>query len=138
MALTDRQLNAICDSLSSGTSLRATCTKMNLPESTVRRWIRDCPEAASSVIRARELGFDSMADQCIEIADAGDLEPQDRRVRIETRIRLLGKWSQRYADRQSVDVGNKPGETLRVDAAVDNVSLVLHLAEALRQQKLIG
>lgn len=47
---------------------------------------------------ARDLGYDALADECLEIADGS--EPADvKRIRIDTRIRLLGKWSQRYSDK---------------------------------------
>lgn len=52
---------------------------------------------------ARELGCDSLADECIEIADDKELDPADRRIRIETRLKLIGKWSQRYGDKLVVD-----------------------------------
>jgi hypothetical protein len=34
-----------------------------------------------------------MADECIKIADDASLDPQDRRVRIDTRLKLIGKWN---------------------------------------------
>lgn len=51
---------------------------------------------------ARELGCDAMADQCIEIADDETLDPAHKRIMVETRIRLIGKWSQRYSDKLMV------------------------------------
>jgi hypothetical protein len=56
-------------------------------------------DAFAHSARARELGCDALADECLEIADNGELDPQDRRIRIDTRIRLIGKWSQRYSDK---------------------------------------
>ena len=34
-----------------------------------------------------------MADECIEIADDKDIDPQHKRFMIDTRIRLIGKWN---------------------------------------------
>lgn len=52
---------------------------------------------------ARELGCDALADECIEIADEPDRDPAEKRIRIDTRIRLIGKWSQRYSDKLTVN-----------------------------------
>lgn len=51
---------------------------------------------------ARELGCDAMADQCIDIADDTTIDPANKRIMVETRIRLIGKWSQRYSDKMTV------------------------------------
>lgn len=97
-ALTD-----ICNELAEGKSLRQICRERGLKESSVRYWLNKDEEAFAQTARARELGCDALADQCIEIADNVTLEPQDRRVRIETRLKLLGKWSQRYSDKLTVN-----------------------------------
>lgn len=53
--------------------------------------------------RAREAGCDALADECIEIADNPLLDAAEKRVRIDTRIRLIGKWSKRYNDKVIVE-----------------------------------
>lgn len=99
--LTTDELLLICDELSAGKSLRGICRDRKLPESSVRRWLAQDAEAMAHSAHARELGCDALADECIEIAD-GDGEPADKRIRIDTRIRLIGKWSQRYSDKVAV------------------------------------
>lgn len=55
-------------------------------------------------MRAREKGTHLMADECIAIADDPMLEPHDKRIRIDTRLRLIGKWnSKRYGDKVEVE-----------------------------------
>ena len=99
--LDQAQTDTICAKLSTGFSLRAICREMELSESNVRFWLRNDEEAAAQTVRAREHGCDALADECIEIADTpGD--PADKRVRIDTRIRLIGKWSQRYSDKLAI------------------------------------
>lgn len=94
-------LQEICNELAEGKSLRRACKERGLSESTVRYWITSDPEAFAHSVRARELGCDALADECLEIADeAGD--PAEKRIRIDTRIRLIGKWSQRYSDKVTV------------------------------------
>ena len=57
--------------------------------------------------RARDNGVDSIADECVELSD---IEPADqvqaawRRTQIDTRLKLLAKWSpKKYGDRTAVE-----------------------------------
>ena len=59
------------------------------------------------IARAREDGYDRIADQCVELAD---LEPTDqvqvgwRRLQVDTRLKLLAKWNpKKYGDRQQLE-----------------------------------
>ena len=99
MALEPKQIEAICTGLSSGHSLRAISRELGIAESTVRYALKADPEAFAQTARARDLGCDALADECIEISDNANLDPADRRVRIETRLKLIGKWSQRYGEK---------------------------------------
>lgn len=103
MALTDDQLQDICIRLSEGNSLRKICKDIGVSESTVRYNISKNEEYFAHSARARELGCDALADECLEIADDPKIEAADKRIRIDTRIRLIGKWSQRYGDKLTVD-----------------------------------
>ncbi|MGL5736917.1 MAG: helix-turn-helix domain-containing protein [Beijerinckiaceae bacterium] len=99
--MTEQEIADICDQLAEGKSLRAICREMGKPESSVRYWLNKDDEAFAHSARARELGCDALADECLEIADGQ--EPTDvRRIRIDTRIRLIGKWSQRYSDKLAI------------------------------------
>lgn len=101
--MTEKELDAICDQIAEGKSLRSICREIGRPESTVRYWLSKDADSFAHLARARELGCDALADECIEIADDARLDPADRRVRIETRLKLIGKWSQRYSDRLTVN-----------------------------------
>ena len=91
-------------------------------ESTVRQWEVDRQDFAPQSQRAREIGYDSLADQCLQIADTpvigeerttkadGSIEVRQvemlghRRLQIDTRMRLLGKWApKKYGDKQQVE-----------------------------------
>jgi hypothetical protein len=110
--MSPEQLEDICARMAEGNSLRKVCRVLELSEALVRYYLRKDPEAFSHSAHARELGCDALADECIEIAD-GD-EPTDvKRVRIDTRVRLIGKWSQRYSDKLAVT--NKTEVTHRYD-----------------------
>lgn len=92
----------ICDQIAEGRSLRSICRERELSESSVRRWIAKSDEAMAHSAHARELGCDALADECLEIADEKGTDPAEKRIRIDTRLRLIGKWSQRYSDKLTV------------------------------------
>lgn len=96
------ELLLICNELAEGKSLRRICREKGLAESSVRRWLLQNEEALAQSAHARELGCDALADECIDIADDPLMDPSDKRIRIDTRIRLIGKWSQRYSDKVTV------------------------------------
>lgn len=101
--MTPAEIEDICNKLAEGKSLRAICKELGKPESTVRYWLHKDEEAFAHSARARELGCDALADECLEIADELGKDPAEKRIRIDTRIRLIGKWSQRYSDKLTVN-----------------------------------
>lgn len=115
--------DTICAALAEGHSLLSICEAMGIPYSTARQWEADHPEHAANSARARELGCHYMAEQCLEIADDARndwMERLDRegqgigwmlngdhvqrsRLRIDTRMRLIGKWLPKvYGDRTTL------------------------------------
>lgn len=113
----------ICARLAQGEPLAVICEDDDMPPApTVRGWVVDdrCGFAALSA-RAYALGHDAIAEQCLKIADTtmegvetttkadGSVEErrgdmlQHRRLQIETRLRLLGKWApKKYGERQEL------------------------------------
>jgi hypothetical protein len=96
--------------VSDGEPLKTMCREPGMPSwRTVYDWIRDRPEFAAAMERARELGADAIAAECLEIADTpltgeeitirgkskeirkGDMLGH-RKLQIETRLKLLAKW----------------------------------------------
>lgn len=94
-------VDAICERLSTGETLRSICTDAAMPShATIFRWELEHKEFCELSLRARERGTHVLADECIAIADDPLLEPHDKRVRIDTRLRLIGKWNaKRYGEK---------------------------------------
>lgn len=93
----------VCRMMSEGISLRAACRQLGIGESSMRYHLNKSEEAFAQSARARELGCDALADECIDIADDKTIDPADKRIMVDTRIRLIGKWSQRYSDKLKVE-----------------------------------
>lgn len=114
---TDEILERICDRLSKGEPMAVICRDDGMPtDRTVRNWM-ERPEVASAIARAREIGFDVIATECLEIADDSSRDTkfvgegenerevcdtefvQRSKLRIETRLKLLAKWDpKRYGE----------------------------------------
>lgn len=90
--------------LAQGISLSKICEREGMPHYiTVLKWQKRHPEFGLNSARAKIDGTHALADQCLEIADDKNLEPADKRVRIDTRIRLIGKWNSRnYGDKLAI------------------------------------
>ena len=124
----------ICEMMAEGKSLRASCRELGLNEASVRYWLNKDEASFAHSARARELGCDALADECLEIADNPTLDAQDKRIRIDTRIRLIGKWSQRYSDKLAItnktEVTHKYDLDNLPDAELDQLERILAHARA--------
>ena len=131
---TEEMGNLICDKLTEGMSVRKLCKMDGFPNpSTIYVWIDRFPEFAERYARARETATEDMLEDILEIADDPTIDTQEKRVRIDTRKWAMGKLKpKKYGEKTTHEVGNKDGETLKVDNSVDTVALTLQLAKALR------
>ena len=122
----------ICEQLSEGISLREICRQEGMPPwQTVYSWMERDASLVEAIARAREIGYDALAEECLKIADdgtndyvEGERGPQlnsehiqRSKLRIETRLKLLAKWSpKRYGER--VQVAGDADSPLQVEAEV--------------------
>lgn len=91
---TDDTADKICSLLAEGIPLKKICRLDGMPSyTTVLKWQRDIPEFADLSARAKIEGTHALADEVIEIADDPTIDPADKRVRIDARLRLIGKWN---------------------------------------------
>lgn len=105
----------VMDGIAEGKSLSKVCRDLDLNYNTVYSWINETEKDKlfKNSSRAYKAGYDRIADDCIDIADDGSNDVIDddgvkrtnteviqrSRVRIDTRIRLLGKWSKKYSEK---------------------------------------
>ena len=82
----------VLDRVSNGESLRQVCRTDGFPpEATIRNWIRSDQELATQYAQARVLQIESWADEVRDVAFSDDLEPNDKRVRVDSLKWLLSK-----------------------------------------------
>jgi len=77
-------------------------------------------EFVRRIARAREDGYDELADKCLRIAFdpcQDQVEVTQRRLQVDTILKLLAKWNpKKYGDRVGVEHGG--GVSLTVNTGV--------------------
>lgn len=125
--------------ISEGKTLREFCRQEGMPSwTTVYAWMADEPGYEERFTRARQLGAEAIAQECLTIADTtclgveqeydedGDLVREKRgdmlghrKLQIETRLKLLAKWfPQKYGDKVTQQIEGSDGGPIKVDATV--------------------
>jgi hypothetical protein len=114
----------ICEGLAEGIPLREICRRDHMPEwRTVYDWMGRDEALSAAIARARDIGYDKIAEECLQIADTPTLmrrvttgtdpktgavvqsvvESDDvnhRRLQVDTRLKLLAKFHpKKYGDR---------------------------------------
>lgn len=122
----------ICKRLAAGETLRSICRTEGMPaHSTVLSWTISDEAFSDQYTRAREIGYQIMADEVLEIADDGrndcwkDEEGNPRtdhdviarsRLRVDTRKWLLSKALPKvYGDRQAIEHTGKDGGPIKTE-----------------------
>lgn len=108
-------INELCEWISNGRTTTDFCKTKKIGHTALYRYIENSPDSLKgSLARAKELGFDTIADDMLAIADnaperdifgkidAGDVA--HRKLQIWTRQQLLSKWApKKYGDKQQVE-----------------------------------
>ncbi len=128
----------IIDQMSNGATLSAICRQDGMPSRrTVYDWIRADADFAKAMDIARDLGADAIAEEALEIADtteegveleiSGEDQKREtkekrgdmlghRKLRVETRLKLLAKWHpKKYGDKvtqEHTGAGGGPIQTV--------------------------
>lgn len=120
--------DALVEWISSGKTLREFCRQEGMPNwRTVYLWRETQPEFDARIVRARDLGHDAIAEEALQIADTPmegirtessedgiKTVTEDmlghRKLQIETRLKLLAKWSpKKYGDRLHTELTGPNG-----------------------------
>jgi hypothetical protein len=125
--LQSEQRKRILEGLADGKSLRTICRAKGMPHiATVMRWCSDDQKWSEQYARARAQGDDAMAEDIQEIADREELDPQDRRVRIDARKWLLAKRQpKKYGDKIDVTSGGERIQQLDEDAKAARLAAIV-------------
>ena len=153
----------ICELLSDGIPLREICRMEGMPAwRTVYDWMykddalgEEGAGLSAAIARAREIGYDAMAEECLIIADtpkigfkktfnSGSEEDEDsmtvveedmlghRKLQIETRLKLLAKFNpKKYGDR--MQVAGDPENPLETKVDLGIFDTILKAVELKRQ-----
>lgn len=128
-------IEEVLSRIAKGETLAALGRELDFHPQSWADWMRADEGLAVAYAEAREIGHDALADQTLEIADGtrpSSEHVQLSKLRIETRLKLLACWSpKKYGNKQTVDVGNKEGETLKVETQPVDPMVLTALTEAL-------
>lgn len=146
---------AICDRIANGEPLRAICRDEGMPAwRTVYDWISADLPFATRIAQARQIGFDAIAEEALDIADTpvegvrrevstdGAKEVREdmlghRKLQIDTRLKLLAKWDpKRYGDNSKVELAGSLNLTTMSQDEIDQELADLEALEAARNAAL--
>lgn len=106
----DDQVAELLERTAKGEQLTGICKDPRMPgRSTVYEWIESDPDFAGRFRAARARGVHALAEECLVIADEevakdDSVAVANKRVRIDTRLRLAGKWlAAEYGDKLDVN-----------------------------------
>ena len=151
----------ICEQLSEGVPLRQICRdNEGFPAwRTVYDWMGRDPELSASIARARDIGYDAIAEECLHIADNQTItervtETEDpktkailrsvirsddvnaRRLQVETRLKLLAKFHPtKYGDRVAIG-GVEGGAAIKTEDT--NAGALFDLIRNMEMTKRVG
>ena len=104
-------LASICDELRKGRGLASICAQEGFPSrQTVQNWQNAWPEVALQIACARQIGWEKLLEETVEIADdPTEKDPARTKVRVWTRFEVLKRLDPaRYGDKPpqtTVNVG---------------------------------
>jgi hypothetical protein len=96
----------ICEGVSRKTPLARLCDENEeLPNlRTVYRWLRTHKEFCHNYTRAKEDQADYLVEEALEIADNPEIEPADKRIRVDTRKWIASRFNaKKYGDKQYIE-----------------------------------
>lgn len=109
----------IIEQLCHGEPLTKICATEGFPATrTVADWCAKYAAFSADFARARDIGYDAIADGAVRIADGepgySSNDVLRDRLRVETRLKLLAKWSKKYSDTASVQINDNRQQVVMV------------------------
>lgn len=138
----------ICARLAKGETLLAILDTRPRPDHypcrvTFYDWLRNDQQIAEMYDKARAAGLDVLAEDCVRIAEdeidkvEGKRDPAHiahQKLRIDTRLRLLSKWSpKKYGDRMELRGDAEAPVVMTVENKIPVAEIVAALREAKRK-----
>ena len=112
----DDAAETVCAEIAAGGTLKSAAEKAKVSVDAIKRWLRSDDEFRTQYAQAREDQADAFADTILETALDGELEPNDRRVRVDALKWLAGKRKPKvYGDRVHAEVSGADGGNLKVE-----------------------
>jgi hypothetical protein len=148
-------IEEVLSRIAQGETLAALGRELDFHPNNWRLWCGEDEQLAIAYADARDVGADVIADDVLRIIDEDperviefddEGKPSGKRIdsagvawaknRAELRLKLLAKWNpKKYGDKQDVNIGNKDGETLKVEAKSVDPLVLSALTEALLSVK---
>lgn len=127
-------ISEICERVADGETLSSITRCDGMPSfPTIWKWAREDENFSKALAGAKEIGTHKIADDCIDIADRAELEAHDRRIRIDTRMRLIGQWNKAvYGAHSRTEITGKDGGAIQIEAQTEKLQA---LAQTLREAK---
>lgn len=133
---TEEKALEICELVADGHSINKISKMPDMPaRSTILKWFRDVPGFSDMYMRAKEIGFEVLADEIIDIADAVENIDKDEcrrhQLMIETRKWLLAKLQPRkYGERVTQEiVGNREEAPVQVEVTKEEIARIVQEVE---------
>lgn len=133
---TEEKALEICELVADGESINKISKMPGMPaRSTILKWFRDVPGFSDMYIRAKEIGFEVLADEIIDLADAPENTKKEELNRhhlmIETRKWLLAKLQPRkYGERVTQEiVGNREESPVQVEVTKEEIARIVQEVE---------
>lgn len=108
---------------------------------TVREWVQADPELSAALARARDVGDEVILESTIDIADNQFEHPFSRKIRIDTRLKVLAIRNPRMQEQRKLVHANDPVSPLvhnRPQSYTDDELRAIIAAAAAAQKSING
>lgn len=134
------QVEEICTRLWAGEPLAQICRDEHMAAArTVYQWMDADPQVETVIAQARKHGAHAIAVDALNIADNLTGDPQRDRLRVDTRLKLLAKWSPKdYGDSTQLRHADANGEKLDTQPLVSELMTMLNVTPDAGRSAAIG